>query len=183
MEDVRTCRICGIKKPLYEFYKRERTPGKISYETRCKECVRKHTFDLYELNKNQEEYILKRKEVNKIYRQKSKQNLKHWISKIYDAMRTRNRKNFDLELPFSKEEFIQWLKTNYWEKLNNMYQEYIDSGYDKYLCPSIDRINDYDSYCFPNMQLLTWRENDLKGTLSKKIKNRALKLVKNIVQK
>lgn len=100
----------------------------------------------------------------KKYRQDSKKTPEGWYGKIYRAMCSRNREKFGLELPFTKEEFINWIEENYYEKFVKLFKEYVDSDCDKYLCPSIDRIDDYKSYTFDNMQLMTWKENDIKGT-------------------
>ena len=46
-----------------------------------------------------------------------------------------------------------------------LYNEWVTSGYDKYAKPSLDRIDDYKGYSFDNIQLMTWGENDTKGSL------------------
>ena len=85
-------------------------------------------------------------------------------------MKRDNKKKFNKELPFAKQEFIEWININYKNLFIKLFQDYIGSGFDKYKNPSIDRINDYVGYTFDNMQLLTWKENDIKGTEG--IKNR-----------
>lgn len=106
----------------------------------------------------------------KTYRQKRKRIIGGWYTKTYNRMKHDNMVKFNLELPFSKDDFIHWINTNYKEKFDNLFNDYVKSDCDKYLNPSIDRIDDYKSYTFDNMQLITWRDNDIKG--SKGIKNK-----------
>jgi len=49
-----------------------------------------------------------------------------------------------------------------------LYNRWVKSGYQKDLKPSIDRIDDYKSYSFNNIQLMTWRENREKGYRDRK---------------
>ncbi|GAG14807.1 unnamed protein product [marine sediment metagenome] len=66
---------------------------------------------------------------------------------------------------FTKNEFVLWMHQN------NVYPkwlDYIESDYDINKKPSVDRIDDYKGYSFDNMQLITWKENRLKGVNSEK---------------
>lgn len=98
------------------------------------------------------------------YRQRNKRTKTGWHTKTYSRMKRDNKNKFGLPLPFSKDEFIQWINIKYENKFDILFANYVDSECDKYLNPSIDRIDDYKSYTFENMQLITWKENDLKGT-------------------
>jgi hypothetical protein len=62
---------------------------------------------------------------------------------------------------YNKKEFIEWiLNQSNFEKL---YNDWVNSGYDKDFTPSIDRLDDYKPYSFDNIQLVTWKENNEKG--------------------
>ena len=153
--EEKKCIDCQIVKPISEFYKNT---------NRCKVCSRLKSIKYHEQNKNNPDYISKRRKLKHEYDLKNKSTKSGWYSKIYNNMKQRNKKKFGKSLPFSKEEFVSWIDKNYKERFNDLFQKYVDSGCDKYLVPSIDRIDDYDSYHFGNMQLLTWKQNDVKGT-------------------
>lgn len=164
------CKTCKTEKELNEFYSRKSKSGKVKYSSECKNCIKVRSKNNHDKIKSSEEFKEKKCSYSKKYRQERKRTKEGWYEKIYRAMRTRNRKNFNLELPFTIEEFIDWIDENYQEKLDLLLKAYVESDCDKYLCPSIDRIDDYKSYTFDNMQLLTWRQNDEKGTVG--IKNK-----------
>ena len=159
--EEKKCIDCKIIKPLSEFY---------SNTNRCKVCCRLKSKKYHEQHKNNSEYIEKRKKRKHEYDIKNKSTKNGWYSRIYHNMQQRNKRKFDKDLPFSKEEFIKWIDENYREKFDDLFKKYVDSGCEKYLVPSIDRVDDYDSYHFDNMQLLTWEQNDIKGTIG--IKNK-----------
>lgn len=123
-------------------------------------------------------------EYSKEYRKKSKYKKSAWITKVYGRMKRDNKNKFDLaSLPFSKEEFVKWLDSKYCVEFDKLFSEWVNSGFLKNKVPSIDRIDDYQSYTFENMQLLTWEENDLKGRLSEKNKKQMREMTKKIFSK
>jgi len=163
-EETKICKTCKIEKPLIEFYKRNMDNGKIRYSGECKECTKIRSKKNHEKIKNTDDFIKKRYVYAKQYRQDKKRTVEGWYTKTYGRMTRDNKNKFNLPLPFSKEEFIKWIQENYKDKFKKLFQDYVDSDCDKYLNPSIDRIDDYKSYTFENMQLITWKENDVKGT-------------------
>lgn len=164
MTEMKICKKCHQNKTLNDFYSRTRKNGNITYSSTCKECTKLRSHNNYEKRKNTEDFIIHRGEYAKVYRQSTKRTKEGWYTKTYGRMKRDNKNKFNLPLPFSKEEFIAWINYNYLEKFNKLFQKYVESDCDKYLNPSIDRIDDYKSYTFDNMQLLTWEENDKKGT-------------------
>lgn len=124
-----------------------------------------------------------KKEYAALYRQRRKREPQGWISTTYRNMRSRNRAKFGKELSFTRTEFESWLFQNYAEKFGVLFEAYAQSDCDKYLAPSIDRIDDYKSYELANLQLLTWAENDLKGTLSEKNKRQCGEMAKRVFSK
>lgn len=83
--------------------------------------------------------------------------LKGWLTKTYSRQRksciARNH-----PLPtYSKEELGIWVKkqTNY----ESLFEDWKNSGYEKDLIPSVDRLDDYKSYSFGNIRLTTWEVN------------------------
>lgn len=119
-------------------------------------------------------------EYNKIYRKTHKGELKNWLTKTYGRMKRDNQNKFNLELPFSKIQFSNWALSN---NVLELLKKYKNSNFDKYSNPSVDRIDDYKSYFFENMQLVTWKENNEKGRLSIKNKEQCSKMAKEIWSK
>ena len=158
--DFKTCSDCKEAKRVSEFYKNKTKTG-FYYSSICKKCaiIRVEKYRKTAPKEVKEKISARRK----IYRENKKQEKETWFKKIYAAMKKRNRNKFGLELCFSLEEFQNWVSQNYQEEFHKMFSDYVKSGFDKAICPSIDRIDDYKGYSFDNMQLLTWEENNKKG--------------------
>ena len=122
-------------------------------------------------------------EYSKKYRLEHKGDIKFWFTKTYGRLKRDNKNKFNLLLPFSKDEFKEWINSNYKYKLEKMLNDYKESDYKKDLCPSIDRIDDYKSYTFDNMQLITWKENNDKGRISLKNKKQCSEMAKRVWSK
>jgi len=91
--------------------------------------------------------------------------IKQFITQAYSSVRYKSkRRGEDMPL-FTKHQLEKWLIEN---KLLDMWIAYVESGFIKGLRPSIDRIDDYGKYEFSNMQLITWRENLIKGVNGEK---------------
>lgn len=84
------------------------------------------------------------------------------VNTIYQTQK-RNSKKRDHSLPdYSLFELRKWIFSQ--PNFEKLYSDWVDSNYDKYMKPSIDRIDDYIGYSFENIRLVTWRENDEKGS-------------------
>ena len=62
--------------------------------------------------------------------------------------------------PYTLDEFREWLLANSFDILFDRFEQ---SGYDKWLRPSADRIDSSLPYTFDNLQLITWRKNHKKN--------------------
>ena len=96
-----------------------------------------------------------------------KNNLKWYRSKkgvigsIYNTQ-VQNSIKLDRRAPeYTKQELSSWLTSQ--SIFHVMFSEWVNSGYNKWLKPSVDRRCDYTHYCMSNIQLMTWRENYDKG--------------------
>ena len=49
-----------------------------------------------------------------------------------------------------------------------LWNNWIESNYDKMTKPSVDRLDDYKGYSLDNIQLMTWEENKAKGSRDRK---------------
>ena len=100
---------------------------------------------------------MNRKEYMKIYNKKYTRTVKGLVKKIY-AHQIRNTKHREHELPkYTEQELHDWfIKEN---SKSCIYENWINSGYDKELIPSIDRLINTETYSLDNIQLVTWKRN------------------------
>ena len=119
------------------------------------------------------------KECDKIAYDKYRKTINGLINGIYKSQKKHSLKRGH-ELPsYTKEEFKKWiLEQSNFEKL---YKNWVESGYNKDLTPSIDRLDDYKSYSFENIILTTWNLNKEKGHEDRK-KGVNNKVSKNVMQ-
>lgn len=66
---------------------------------------------------------------------------------------------------YTAQELEKWLLTQ--PNFSTLMNEWKASGYAKMQAPSIDRLDDYDTYHFDNIQLTTWQENRDKLNIDK----------------
>ena len=173
----KTCPMCGEYKSRNEFYLNKN--NNISYF--CKKCAAIKSAQYAKNSTIQQKEKAKKR--LKQYRIKNKGNIHNWFVTTYNGMRNRNKAKSFGELKFSCEQFEKWVLDNYSEKFYLMFEKYVNSGFDKYEKPSIDRIDDYKGYTFDNMQLLNWRENNEKGRKSNKNKISCAEVAKRYCSK
>lgn len=102
---------------------------------------------------------MKAKKCNKLHEyKKTKQGL---CDSIYYIQTSNCRKRNYNQPEYSREEITKWLLNQ--NLFHRLFKTWEESGYKKLLIPSIDRKDDYKSYTFDNIQLMTWGENKLKG--------------------
>lgn len=69
-------------------------------------------------------------------------------------------------MEMTREQFFVWIITQ--PKLNTLFEAWKESGFDKNLRPSVDRLDDYKPYSLSNIRLTTWEENNRKGNEDRK---------------
>ena len=131
---MKCCNKCGILKPLYSYHKR--TNKSDSYVSWCKEC-----------------------HIN--YKKEARKTKKGVLASIYEGQIYSSKKRGHDKPKYSKKDFIDWCLTQ--EIFHKLYDAWCSSGYKKDLVPSVDRINDYEGYCFQNIQIMTWGDNRSKA--------------------
>lgn len=149
---MKLCKLCNTKRE-YEMF----TPHKAysdGFYPYCKECTTKRTKDYYRT--------------------------KNGIStRIYMSQKSACKKR-GMSLPlYTRQEFKDWLFSQ--DNFDSLYKDWVNSDFSKDLKPSIDRLDDYKTYSFDNIQLVTWHENNMKGRRDIMIgKNK--KYIKAIIQ-
>ena len=100
---------------------------------------------------------MNRKEYMKMYNEKYTRTIKGLVKKIY-AHQIRNTKHRGHELPkYTEEELYNWFITE--NSKSCIYENWVNSNYDKELIPSIDRLINTETYSIDNIQLVTWKRN------------------------
>lgn len=96
-------------------------------------------------------------EITKLYNRTKRGLSRRFYNHQVERCKTRGH-----DLPsYNRDEFENWLYSqNNFEKL---YNDWVNSDYSKDIKPSVDRLNDYKSYTFDNIQLTTWKENNNKA--------------------
>lgn len=108
------------------------------------------------------------------YKYKAEVPKEKYMYRMYNTQRSSAKGRGDNPPTYSFEWFKEFLYAN---GFNELYQKYLESDRFKDLAPSVDRINSLLSYTEDNIQLLTWRENYLKGTEDKKDKGSIFKII------
>lgn len=87
------------------------------------------------------------------------------IRRIYNRQRHSSIERNHPPVEYSLDWFRDWVfKQKHFKEL---YDRWVESGYNKDLTPSIDRINNELWYKKDNIQLMTWKENNIKGSIER----------------
>jgi len=134
------CSKCGKVKPFDSYYPDNRIiDGK---QSQCKKCMLKT-------------------------KKRFNQTKPGVVARIYASQKTHSVER-DYALPiYTVSELKVWLYSQ--PLFHQLYDSWVESDFDIKLKPSIDRIDDYKSYDFNNIKLMTWDENRAKA--HKHIKN------------
>ena len=82
------------------------------------------------------------------------------ISQIYRSQKQHSKKRGHQPPTYSQELLLRWMTAHVIFK--KLYDNWIASDYDRWLIPSVDRLDNSKGYSFDNIQLMTWKENDAK---------------------
>lgn len=143
------CFICGEVKPIEEFYKHNAMSD--GHLNKCKECTKKYMRD-----RDTREIDLKR------YRTNPDRYIKHkyYIMKRRCEGKT-NHRSYDGLPILSMDEWMEWCEENK-PIFMKLFNDWVESGWDRKKAPSIDRIDNSLGYEKGNMQWITNHENTLK---------------------
>lgn len=121
-----------------------------------------------ELNKYQREY---RKRVGNVSTHKYERTINGFLVRKYRNMESRVTgvqrlkshlyKGLDL---LDRESFYRWAKSS--DTFQGLFKSWVADGYNRKLCPSVDRIDSSQGYHLSNMEWITHSENSRRGSLS-----------------
>jgi len=86
-----------------------------------------------------------------------------FLTKIYYNQKVSSLHRNHPKPKYSKLELIEWVLSQ--PNFNELYNNWVKSGYKSKLKPSIDRLNDNYGYDFDNIRLVTWEINNKKSHL------------------
>lgn len=82
------------------------------------------------------------------------------VTKIYSSQRGNSKRRGYNPPTYTKQELKYWLYSQ--DLFHKLFDKWVLSNYDTFLKPSVDRLDDYKSYCMDNIRLVTWRENKIR---------------------
>ena len=88
------------------------------------------------------------------------------INKIYCKQKESSKIRGHKPPEYDIKVFKIWFNANDLEL--GIYDAWVESGYSKWLIPSVDRIDNKKGYTFDNIQLMTWGENFNKQSATSK---------------
>jgi len=132
----KTCTLCNNTKSFVMF---NRDSTKFDgLETRCSACSKK---------------------VKQLYHRTLNGKIKNLYKDEVNNSKKRNR----VRPSYTKKWFIKWCMRS--ELFITLYEKWVESGYDKDLAPSVDRIDSNKPYTKNNIQVMTWYDNNKKGRI------------------
>lgn len=82
------------------------------------------------------------------------------IKSIYGNQLLRSRRRGYKAPTYTEDQLVTWITQQ--PNFKSLYSAWVTSNYESELKPSVDRLNDYKSYCLTNIRLVTWKENNDK---------------------
>lgn len=158
---TKRCIRCGEEYPASEFVPHKYGDG---YANQCRLC------------RNEIQREKRKRERNEIT-QRYEKTKKGFLMRLYRNMVSRingiqkaKSHLYEGKCLLAKEDFYRWAMGC--TTFHVLWDEWVDSGYDRKLTPSVDRINSNEGYALANMEWVTHSENSRRGSISP---NRKLK--------
>ena len=90
-----------------------------------------------------------------------KRSRKGLTTKIYAHQRSHSKSRGHDMPTYTNSELYDWLISQ--SNFEELYTKWVASGYEQYIQPSINRLEDSKGYSFDNIELITWGANMSKG--------------------
>ena len=156
--ESKICFKCGLIKTIDSFYKHHQLVG--GRLNKCKECTKS------DVRKN----LAEKKEYYSKYEKDRQRNnfvriFQHRFSGIKSRVLGKSKRDYKVKgsKMFTKEQFTSWCyKKKNFDKFIKLHGEWKDGGFERRLCPSIDRINENGFYTIGNIQWIQQWKNTSK---------------------
>lgn len=99
----------------------------------------------------------KNREGTNAYAKEFRKTKKGLSSKIHGAQRQSSKTRNHPMPTYNLEQFREWLFSQ--PNFEVLYSNWIESDYDRWTIPSVDRVKEELPYSLDNIELMTWREN------------------------
>lgn len=103
-----------------------------------------------------------RPECKTCYNIKAKSDIIKYVKKIYNTQKVSSIKRNHPPPDYSLDELTEWVKSQ--DSLENIWSRYQESNHTRRLAPSLDRLDCNLPYTLGNLELVTWEENDRRGS-------------------
>jgi hypothetical protein len=133
---------CNKKLPIKAFREYKDRHGTLRLMKECKQCQKAKTLAYY-------------------------RTIDGLISGIYTNQKGNSEQRGSFGPSYSLEDLSEWIKSQ--KYFINLYNDWVNSNYDRWLVPSVDRLEVTKSYSLDNIELVTWKENSNRENL--RIKN------------
>lgn len=133
----KNCTKCGVLKPLSEF--RYRSNTRDNRTSHCKSCDA----------------------INSLARKQTRDGL---VVCMIQNQRNNSKHRGHEPPPYTLKELREWVFSQ--PNFDALYENWVQSGYAKYLIPSCDRTNDSLGYSLERLYLTTWEDNNARGSLA-----------------
>lgn len=127
----------------------------------CRICNKSKSLDCFNMEKRNNTYRGYCKECGKIISLRNGRTKDGVISRIYGRQKAVSKRRKYSPPEYTKEEFYEWMIKQ--ESFHKLYENWVLNNYNSDFAVSCDRKDDYKTYSFDNIQLMTWRENNNKG--------------------
>jgi len=88
------------------------------------------------------------------------------IAHIYGAQKASSRHRNHAAPEYAREQLREWVFNQ--DNFEELYNNWVASGYQKMMKPSCDRLDDYQGYSLDNLRLVTWQDNFDKSLKDRK---------------
>lgn len=132
--ETKMCPKCGEVKDVLAFYRKNKETDYLS--THCKKCL-------------SVDRSIKRRTIN------------GFINSIYKNQINSSLRR-EMVLPdYTNSQLYEWITSQ--PNFQELWDNYVKSGYDRWLSPSCDRLDDFLPYTFQNLRLVNWKTNASKS--------------------
>lgn len=153
----KTCNKCLIEKDVTEFKKHPETRDKLTGS--CRVCM--NALQKAHRSKNKYWDCKKYEKTHNGFVMRMYRNMKSRI----EGIQKQKAHLYDGKAILSKEQFYKWVLNN--PDFLRLFELYKDSGFDRKLAPSVDRVDSKLGYELSNMEIITHSENSRRGAVGR----------------